>query len=198
MQSPRSQPSSSLRIIGGDWRRRRLNFIEAPGLRPTSDRLRETLFNWLMLDIREARVLDLFAGTGALGLEALSRGASFVQFIENNVVSAKQLRQNLAVLNADAPRFAVSTSDALQWLQALPPKQDTTAAFDIVFVDPPFDADLWQASFAHLHQSGALHERSLIYVESPKETKLLLPEDWQPYKCTEGGQVRAQLISVFQ
>ncbi len=142
MASPRTtrpQPPPArlgqLRIIGGQWRSRRLNFPEAPGLRPTPDRVRETLFNWLAPYVEGARVLDPFAGSGALLLEALSRGAAGALAVEFDPAAAAALRDNLALLRAEGAE--VRQGDALQRLQ-----QDAATPFDLAFLDPPFHKDL--------------------------------------------------------
>ena len=133
-------PAGSVRIIGGRWRGTRLPVVDADGLRPTSDRVRETLFNWLQPVLRGARVLDLFAGSGALGFEAVSRGAGSAVLVERDARLAAMLRDSLARLDAGG-QVEVAQSDALAWLRGPAPKQ----RFDVVFVDPPFAAALWPA-----------------------------------------------------
>lgn len=180
-----------MRIISGKWRRRMLPILDADGLRPTGDRVRETLFNWLAPDIHNARVLDVFSGSGALGLEALSRGANFVQFIEANTHVAQQLRTNLATLEASPSSFDLHQGDALDWLE-----QQNQAAFDIVFIDPPFAGDYWAQCISLLNQAQRLASEALIYVESPIETKLLVPQNWQSLRSLHAGQVQAQLFEL--
>jgi 16S rRNA (guanine966-N2)-methyltransferase len=148
-----------LRIIGGRWRGRRLRFPATPGLRPTPDRVRETLFNWLAPSIRGARCLDLFAGSGALGLEALSRGAAEVVFVERNPTIARYLETLLAELAPGEGR--VLRADAAVWL-AGPPD-----AFDVVFLDPPFDAEVLPALLERLVTGGWLAAGARVYVECP-------------------------------
>ncbi len=126
--------SNQLRIIGGRWRGRRLRLCGAPELRPTPDRVRETVFNWLQAPLPGGRCLDLFAGSGALGLEALSRGAAEVVFVERNAAIARRLQDNLALLEAVSGRL--ERADALIWLRRKP------EPFDIVFLDPPFGRNL--------------------------------------------------------
>ncbi|HTA64280.1 MAG TPA: 16S rRNA (guanine(966)-N(2))-methyltransferase RsmD, partial [Xanthomonadaceae bacterium] len=135
----------SVRIIGGRWRGSKLPVADAAGLRPSADRVRETVFNWLQPRIVGARVLDLFAGTGALGLEAASRGAARVVLVEKDAVLASTLRANAERLaRADAAKTVeVVCDDALRWLSRSP-----DARFDLVFVDPPFAAGLWQSALA--------------------------------------------------
>jgi len=151
--------ASTLRLIGGAWRGRRVAIADAPGLRPTPDRVRETLFNWLAPRIEGARCIDLFAGTGALGLEALSRGAAHVQFVERDRAAVTAIRSALATLGA-AERAAIVQTDALM----LPPGG---ANADIVFIDPPFNADLHVAALAAISVRLAPHAR--IYLEYPAE-----------------------------
>lgn len=149
----------SVRIIGGRWRGTRLPVADAAGLRPTSDRARETLFNWLASKLPGARVLDLFAGSGALGLEALSRGASEALLVERDPKLAESLRQTVARLHAGAEAQVVA-ADAIAFLRA-----PLHGRFDIVFADPPFAANLWPAAFAAL--PPWLAEDAWLYVESP-------------------------------
>ena len=141
-----SKPASArtpgvVRIIGGDWRGTRLPVADRDGLRPTADRVRETLFNWLQPMLPGARVLDLFAGTGALGLEALSRGAREAVLVERDPQLAEGLRQLVARLPG-GDRAQVVCADALAWLRTAP------GGFDLAFVDPPFAGDLWAPALA--------------------------------------------------
>jgi 16S rRNA (guanine966-N2)-methyltransferase len=151
--------SGSVRIIGGRWRGTRLPVADMAGLRPTSDRARETLFNWLAPVLPGARVLDLFAGSGALGLEALSRGANEALLVERDAKLAESLRQTVARLHAGA-EAQVAAADALAFLRA-----PLHGRFDIVFLDPPFAANLWPAAFAGL--PPWLADDAWLYVESP-------------------------------
>ncbi|AMX03853.1 16S rRNA (guanine(966)-N(2))-methyltransferase RsmD [Microbulbifer thermotolerans] len=176
---------SQLRIIGGRWRGRKLQFAPLEGLRPTGDRLRETLFNWLQFYLPGARCLDLFAGSGALGLEALSRGASEVDFVELNPDAARMLKQQLALLEADNARVHQDSAAAFLARPA--------ASYDIVFVDPPFAGDLWQQTLAAL--APHLAEGALIYVETPRDKALSLTEDWRIEKEKRAGQVCMRLLS---
>ena len=148
-----------LRIIGGRWRGRRLRFPATPGLRPTPDRVRETLFNWLAPTIRGARCLDLFAGSGSLGFEALSRGAAEVVFVERDPAVARYLETLLAELAPGEGR--VLRADAGGWL-AGPPD-----AFDVVFLDPPFDVEVLPALLEQLVTGGWLAAGARVYVECP-------------------------------
>jgi 16S rRNA (guanine966-N2)-methyltransferase len=150
-----------VRIVGGDWRGTRLPVADAAGLRPTPDRVRETLFNWLQPVLPGARVLDLFSGTGALGLEALSRGAREAWLVERDPRLAESLRATVARLHA-GDRAHVAQADALSWLRA--PLQ---GRFDVVFLDPPFAAGLWGDVLAAL--PPWLEDNAWLYVEAPVE-----------------------------
>lgn len=178
---------SELRIIGGQWRGRKLKFPDIDGLRPTGDRLRETLFNWLMPEIQGARVLDLFAGSGALGLEALSRGADTALLLEKHTQVAQRLAENISMLGASKAR-ALQT-DALTLLGQNNPE----AAYDLVFVDPPFAAQLWSNTCDLLNSRNWLAPEALIYVETPKDSTWSPPNNWQIYKDKQAGQVRYRL-----
>ena len=186
---PRAAPRpafGSVRIIGGSLRRSRLDVPDAPGLRPTPDRVRETLFNWLAPIIEGARCLDLFAGTGALGIEALSRGAGWVDFVERDPRLAQALRQNLERLRqTDA---AVRCADALQTLGEAPPD-----AYDVVFVDPPFTETLWQPAVMALEGNGWLRAGALIYLEMPAAAQIGVPETWNLHRESAAGAVRYAL-----
>lgn len=161
---------------------------DAEGLRPTGDRIRETLFNWLTAEIHGRRCLDLFAGTGALGLEALSRGAEFVQFIEKHQQAAHQLKDNLLNLKAPNASWQLHHGDTLQWLE-----QTKEKGFDLVFLDPPFAADLWQQTLDALINKQLLANEALIYVESPNETKIQAPSGFSIHKQLKAGSVDVQL-----
>jgi len=181
--------SNTLRIIGGDWRSRKLTFVDAVGLRPTPDRIRETLFNWLQGKVHGSRCLDLFAGSGALGLEALSRGASEVVFVEKNKNVATQLKHNLEILSANAD---VHQCDALLYLN------QPTQAFDIIFLDPPYRQELLQKALEQINQQKLLHKHSLIYLEHEAESHL----DWQTFgfqviKQSQAGQVNCFLLETI-
>lgn len=167
---------SQLRIIGGQWRSRKLHFSAIEGLRPTQDRVRETLFNWLMYDVEGVNCLDVFAGSGALGLEALSRGAKHVQFIEKSQAAAKQINQHLITLNCS--RGKVTNADALQFLSTPPNKP-----FDVIFLDPPFNQDLLIPCCDLLIQQGYCQTDTFIYVEAESDVDLSkLPEQWRTVK----------------
>ena len=186
-----TKKNHSIRIIGGKWRRRTLPVIDLDGLRPTGDRVRETLFNWLMPHITGARALDAFAGTGALGLEALSRGADYVQFIEHDAKAAKQLAANLTAVEAGRDAYQLTRGDALNWLG-----QYQGPAFDLIFLDPPFEQAYWDDCCAQLSRAGCLSDDALIYVETPTETKLNVPPLWQSHRQLKAGQVMAHLFKL--
>lgn len=184
----RPQPASTqgrVRLIGGKWRGTRLDVPDAPGLRPTSDRVRETLFNWLMPVLPGARVLDLFAGSGALGLETLSRGAASAVLVERDRALATALSRTVARLEGgDAAQ--VVNADAMAWL-AMP----GTECFDLAFLDPPFDADLWAAALPPL--LGRLAPAAWLYIESPAGTTPGLPAGWDLHREGHTREVRYAL-----
>jgi 16S rRNA (guanine966-N2)-methyltransferase len=171
-----------LRIIGGIWRGRRLNFPESAMLRPTPDRVRETLFNWLQPWIAGAHCLDLFAGSGALGLEALSRGAAQVVLLEQDAAVVQALRDNLDKLQAQAADLI--HTDAVRYLQG------PARPFDIVFLDPPFQSDLLKRCFDLLEKQRWIKPGGLVYIENPKTvSELALPASWQLTRSKSAGQV---------
>ncbi|BFI95017.1 MAG: 16S rRNA (guanine(966)-N(2))-methyltransferase RsmD [Rhodanobacter sp.] len=174
-----------IRVIGGSLRNSRLDVPDLPGLRPTPERVRETLFNWLAPMIEGARVLDLCAGTGALGIEALSRGAAAARFVEPDARAARALRDNLARLKvADGE---VVATDAQGFLRG------TARPFDLVFLDPPFASNLWSALAQGLERHGWLAERAWVYVESPREAAPDLPANWPLHREGRAGEVRFAL-----
>nr|NLU59499.1 16S rRNA (guanine(966)-N(2))-methyltransferase RsmD [Pseudomonas sp. BIGb0427] len=189
MASPSAKPAKphhgqgQLRIIAGEWRSRRLGFPDAPGLRPTPDRVRETLFNWLALHIEGAKVLDAYTGSGALYLEALSRGAGDSVALDSNPAAIASLRQNLETLRC--PRGQVIQTDAQRYLQGEP-----KLAFDLVFLDPPFNQGLLPTTCALLEERQWLAENAWIYTESetPPST-LQLPGNWRLHREKKAGQV---------
>ncbi|UBB26189.1 16S rRNA (guanine(966)-N(2))-methyltransferase RsmD [Pseudoxanthomonas japonensis] len=181
-------PAGSVRIIGGRWRNTRLAVPDRPGLRPSSDRVRETLFNWLMPKLAGARVLDAFAGSGALGLEAVSRGAAQAVLVERDAGLAEALRQAVERLGA-ASQVRVEGADALAWLANAPGEP-----FDIVFLDPPFADGLWDAALRTLPRH--LSDDAWVYVESPREQALAVPPDWRPHRDGQTRDVRYALYRV--
>ena len=176
-RSSASTAVGQVRIIGGKWRNTKLPVPLAPGLRPSSDRVRETLFNWLMPRLGGARVLDLFAGSGALGLEAVSRGAAQAMLVERDAALARQLRESVARLGAQG-QIEVVQGDALHWLGQRP-----SGLADIAFIDPPFADGLWDAVLAGL--GPHLAADAWLYLESPAGQTLRLPPGWLLHR--EGG-----------
>jgi len=175
--SGRNPNEGQVRIVGGQWRNTRLPVPTLPGLRPSSDRVRETLFNWLMPRLGGARVLDLFAGSGALGLEAVSRGAAHATLIERDPQLVRNLQAAVARLQA-ADQASVVQADALRWLQGAADQQA-----DLVFIDPPFADGLWQDALAQLPRHLAAD--AWLYLESPAGHAPLLPPAWMLHR--EGG-----------
>jgi 16S rRNA (guanine966-N2)-methyltransferase len=188
-QNAKSQ-AGRLRIVAGNWRSRLLEIAHVEGLRPTSERIRETLFNWLAPQIHGARCLDLYAGTGALGLEALSRGAASAVFVEVSRVAAQQLKTNIDLLKAE--KATVLQQDALEYLHSKPEEK-----FDIVFLDPPFAADLLDETCRLLVQKQLLEEGALVYLEQDRsKAEPELPEGCQVLKNKTAGNVRYMLAQV--
>ncbi|MBF0264971.1 MAG: 16S rRNA (guanine(966)-N(2))-methyltransferase RsmD [Gammaproteobacteria bacterium] len=169
---------NTIRIIGGEWRGRKVKFASEKGLRPTLDRVRETLFNWLQADINQANCLDLFSGSGALSFEALSRGAKQVDIVEINSTSAQLIRDNLAKFNCQhANVFLQSAQEFI--------KQQTvkSQAYDIVFLDPPFNQALLVPICLSLDNSSLIQTNTIIYIESEVQLDIgKLPENWQCYR----------------
>jgi len=184
------------RIIGGKWRGRHIKFDDAQGLRPTTDRIRETVFNWLQPYLASSRCLDCFAGSGVLGFEALSRGAKALVCIELNMKTVKNLKQN--ALTLDAKAVTVFHADTLSWLQSVGKENSLKPyrekQFDLVFLDPPFRSGLLAESAAVLNSSGCLAEDAIIYVEHAVDETVELPENWQCLKNKKTGQVVYQLF----
>jgi 16S rRNA (guanine966-N2)-methyltransferase len=187
-----SARKNQLRIIGGQWRGRKLAVVDVEGLRPTGDRIRETVFNWLMGAVADSRCLDLFAGSGALGLECLSRGAKAVTFLEKHPDAAKQLQQNCQTL--EAANSHVITSDSLSWLHT---QRHPVIGYDLVFIDPPFDANLWDESITLIESRGLLNEGAFVYLESPRNTLIATPPQWQLQKEKQSGQVCYRLFQFL-
>lgn len=180
----RGSQSRMLRIVGGEWRGRRFRFPGAAEIRPTPDRVRETLFNWLAGRIVGARCLDLFAGSGALGLEALSRGAADVVFVERDAEAAHEVQARLTEWGAQGG--AVEKTDALRYLERSAPQ----VPFDVAFLDPPFDSTLLPRAARLLESGQWLARGALIYVEiSARAAAPELPASWQPLKAKRAGDV---------
>jgi 16S rRNA (guanine966-N2)-methyltransferase len=173
-----------VRIVGGELRGRRIEFPDAPGLRPSADRVRETVFNWLQADVAGARCLDLFAGSGVLGMEAASRGAREVVLVEQSRAVARALRAAVASLGV-AGRVKVVEADALAWLSTERP-----APFDIVFLDPPFASALLAPAIQTLEDGGWLADGALIYLErSQAAGEWPLPAAWHLLRDKRAGEV---------
>jgi 16S rRNA (guanine966-N2)-methyltransferase len=186
LKRERPGPPGKLRIIAGRLRGSRIAVADRPGLRPTPDRVRETLFNWLAPVIEGARCLDLFAGTGALGIEALSRGAESCTFVESDRELARRIEDDLARLHAGDARVVATDAESL--LASAPPQP-----FDIVFLDPPFAAALWEPIAVRLEQGRWLARDAWIYVESPADARIALPESWRLHREGRAGGARHAL-----
>ncbi len=186
--SPKATQNNQLRIIAGIWRGRKLSFPDVDGLRPTGDRIRETLFNWVAPEIQGARCLDLFAGSGALGIEALSRGAATSVMIERDTKAAAQLKQNLELLKATNGR--VVNDNALSVLQ----KGNQDEPYHIVFIDPPFQLKLWQAVIEALETGNWLADNATIYLESGRDDQYHPPINWQLHRDKHAGAVSYRLF----
>jgi 16S rRNA (guanine966-N2)-methyltransferase len=184
-----SKNNNTLRITGGHHRSRQVCFIPVYELRPTSERIRETLFSWLGSQICQYKVLDLFAGSGILGLEALSRGAVEVFFVDKSRVTVQQLQHNIEKLNITQRKAVVFHSNAFKWLR------DNKSYIDLVFLDPPFSGDLLSSLLDQLHSFECLKNLKWIYLEqSNKKDWPALPEDWYWYRQKVAGQVKFALL----
>lgn len=182
--------SNQVRIIAGQWRGRKLTFPDEQGLRPTADRIRETLFNWLAPLLPGAHCLDLFAGSGALGFEAASRGAGRVVMVEKNPKAVQMLLENKQQFAASA--VEIRHDDAQHYLSVV------NASFDIIFLDPPFaDTELRETVVTMLAQSGCIKAGGHVYLETPKQDPgSSLPEGWTPVKRKTAGEVAYQLYRL--
>jgi len=186
-----SQPPGQVRIIGGRFRGSKLPVAAKAGLRPTSDRVRETVFNWLAPELPGSRCVDLFAGSGALGFEAASRGAAHVLLIERDPELAASLRGSAHRLRADC--VDVVAADALNWLAANSAESASLPRFDMAFVDPPFQAGVWNAAIAGLVPIMAA--RASIYVESAAGVEVAMPEGFVLHRF---GRTRDVEFRLFQ
>ena len=181
---------SQLRIIGGEWRGRKLSFHARPGLRPTSDRVRETLFNWLAPTIVGADCLDLFSGSGALGLEALSRVASYCDFVESDQLAAASIQGNLRLLGDNSARGRVTTTDALKFMDA------AQRHWDVVFVDPPFDSGIGTPTLEYLASHDCLNHDSWIYFETRRSAPEAVPDSlYTLHREKTAGDVLYRLLT---
>lgn len=175
--------SNQLRIIGGEWRGRKLFFPDAPNLRPTPDRVRETIFNWVAPVIQGARCLDLFAGSGALGIEALSRGAAFTTFVDSHKKVTEALQNHVGLLSAHN-KAEVLQLDSVKFLKSNP------QPYDLIFLDPPYHLDFMGKVVPLLEENGWLADNAMLYLEIEKRQSLPeLPANWQPLKEKTAGEV---------
>lgn len=178
-------PNNKFRVIGGQWRGRKFSFPDVTGIRPTPDRVRETLFNWLHPVIEQAHCLDLFAGSGAITLEALSRGAAQVTAVDSSSQAIGAIKQHLAVLDCRKAKLVVN--DAMGWLKH--PGENNSRAFDLVFLDPPFQRQLIEPCCALLDKNGLLAPGARIYIEAEPEYVPELPPSWEIIRNKRAGQV---------
>jgi 16S rRNA (guanine966-N2)-methyltransferase len=190
--------TNKVRIIGGHWRSRQVQVIDQQGLRPTTDRVRETLFNWLNPYLNGSRCLDLFAGSGVLGFEAASRGASFVQIVEHNQKAYFNLQSNLKTLQPGPinSQIEITRAEAIYWLGS-----HEISDFDVIFLDPPFDdVNLLQNSLKTIGNHQFQTKTPIIYVESTTkiENDVILENlnDWQIERQLVAGTVKASLLKV--
>ena len=182
----------TVRIISGRHRGRRLQVLDGPGLRPTTDRVRETLFNWLQFKLKDTLCLDLFAGTGALGFEAASRYAKKVVMVELNSKAAAALRSNAATIGAD--NVEVLAADAVDLVS----RPCAAEAYDVVFLDPPYHLNLLEPVCRGLETGGFLKEGSLVYVEHAADEQPVLPDTWEPLKISRAGVCVYSLYAKHQ
>lgn len=181
----KSLPTSHcVRIIGGKWRGRSLTVTDLTGLRPTGDRMRETLFNWLMMDMAGSRCLDLFSGSGALGFECESRGAEHVVMLEKQHDAHLQLIDSAKRLFSQATR--IERVDSLVWLETASAEH---RSFDVIFLDPPFEANLWEPSLTRLEQGKLLASGTKLYVELPIGHPLVMAPGWALLREKKAGKV---------
>ncbi|MCX7123770.1 MAG: 16S rRNA (guanine(966)-N(2))-methyltransferase RsmD [Gammaproteobacteria bacterium] len=182
---------NEVRIIAGSLRGRKIHFQAVNGLRPTLDRVRETLFNWLMFKIRDAVCLDAFSGSGALGFEALSRGAAQVDFIEQNPSAILELNQNQKKLQLEGHSRIIEAS-ALSFLAVAPPE-----SYDLIFLDPPFQENLVQESLQFILDSAILKPGGVVYFEAEKRLDLALKAPWILHRHKTMGDVQFGLLEIF-
>lgn len=192
-KSKKSSAFSQVRIIGGDYRRRLVPFVDADGLRPTPDRLRETLFNWLNNYLPNATVLDCCAGSGVLGFEAISRGAKTVTMIEPNLVQYRQLQATAQALQIAPHKIQLMHTTAQAGLPTL------SAPFDIILLDPPYDLGIWVALLTLIITHRLSHANSLIYIEAnqPLDSLLATIDSIEPLKNSKVGQIYAGLYRMI-
>ena len=180
---------SKIKIIGGKWKGTNLTFNDEPELRPTGNRVRETLFNWLQPNIQGSTCLDLFAGSGCLGLEALSRGASKCVMVEKNKRVINHLTKNIEKLSSSTELIH---DDALNYLSS----KELSKTFDIVFLDPPFDSTLYESTMRALELNHWLSHDALIYIEARSDLSMFqIPDNWLLFREQVAGNVRYMLYS---
>jgi len=190
LSKSRKDRRNQSRIIGGEWRSRRFQFADQSTLRPTPDRLRETLFNWIGDDIRLSRCLDLFAGSGALGLEALSRGAAFASFVDSDPVSIRYINDAISQFQCQTRASAVCI-DALRFLA------QESECWDIVFIDPPFADDALPAILTTLAESQLVHRRGWVFVEHPSaQPAPQMNPCWVMERCSRVGASTGSLLRL--
>lgn len=193
--------AQQLRIIAGKWRSRKIHFpADIEGLRPTTDRIRETTFNWLSPYLAEANCLDLFAGSGALSFEALSRGAHHATQLDTHPLVIKHLQENAKLLGA-TPQCGIQRLDAISWLNNQQHSKnsdiESSHKYDIVFIDPPFRSELITPCLQALNQyAPLLNPKALIYIEVSTATPVSYPETWDLLKQRVAGQVCFSLLQV--
>lgn len=179
-----------IRVIGGKWRGRKLPVLDSNGLRPTTDRVKETLFNWLMPVLQNARCLDCYSGSGSLGFETLSRGAQHTVLLEKNPTVTNQLKKNSQLLKTD--NIEIHLTDTLNWLN-----RPAIQKFDLVFIDPPFHHNLAEATIALLENNGWLKAGAYIYIETELQNNKLfqhIPSNWHLHREKIAGQVYSRLF----
>lgn len=187
----RTKDQGTIRIIAGKWRGRQIKVLPHIGVRPTPSRVRETVFNWLMGSLVDANCLDLFAGSGALGFEALSRGAKHITFVDVQIPIIKAIKNTATLLNALNDCDTV-LSDGLSFLRHVKPN---SKPFDIIFLDPPFATDLLSKSMILLAASSLVTDKTLLYIESSEElSQEVLPTGWQMLKQKVAGEVAYHLV----
>lgn len=200
MTKNRKKTVNTVRIVGGQFKRQNIGFIETDGLRPTPDRMRETLFNWLMHDVYNANVLDTCAGSGVLGFEALSRGAKHTTFIEANTAQAKQLTQTATQLKLNNNQANIIQGKAEQVISALQ-HQQANNIYHLVFIDPPYSLNLWQPILNELQRHQLIDKHTLIYIEADKKLDTIFDAKTlakiEIVKEKTMGQVNSWLIQLL-
>ena len=194
MTQSTNKKNNSVRITAGEYRGRKLDFPSLEGLRPTADRIRETLFNWLRDSIQGEICLDLFAGSGVLGFEALSRGASQVEFIEQNATAVNSIQGNIERLGVK--HGSVYCSDAFDWLDRC---TQGSKKYGLVFLDPPFKGRALTRAIAKLESANLLRDGGLVYIEKERESvDDHLPRNWVEVKSKKAGLVQFGLYNVLR